>query len=188
MGFLDSVFDALQKPQGIFVGGVTGLGNQIKNATGFNPNRSLLQMVGLQDEPEERDVDEVNALFAKLDKAGVDTSEWEHLRPRAQSFLSGVKEGWNNEVSPSKLIDQNRPVDQWEQAPGLANKILGTTMDVAVDPLAAVGASGVVGRAASKVPAVAKFSEGTRSVGKLGEAATPLGKAGQYTRRGLQGV
>lgn len=188
MGVIDSLMDLLQKPQGVFVGGATGLGNQIKNATGFNPNRSLLQMVGLQDEPEEGDVDELNTMFSALDKAGVDTSEWQHLRPRAQSFLSGVKEGWNNDVSPSRLINQNRPVGQWEETPGIANKILGTTMDIAVDPLMAVGASGAVGRAASKVPAAAKFVEGSRTIGNLGEGATALGKAGQLSRRGLQGV
>jgi hypothetical protein len=179
MGILDDIFNVLQKPQGMVTGAFAGLGNTIGRAV--NP--------GAQE-----DEVELTKIFDHLDKVGIDTSQYEHMRPRAQTIWSGIQEGWDNKVGPSRILEQARPTETWETPQSGFQRALGTAGNVVMDPLAVAGATGAVGKLASasglarKVPAIGQISEGAAIFGKLPKGTPLATRAGTYGRRGIQGT
>lgn len=200
MGILDEVLGALQKPQGVVVGGLTGLGNQISRATGININQSGLQAAGLRKKRDEDEVAEVEKMFRDLDERGVDTSAFEHMRPRAQTMLSGIQEGWKGEISPGELYRQGQNVDDWHTNGNMLDKVLKPAFDIGIDPLLLAGsalpkAAGALGQGGKVAQGVGKALEGAGTVGNLsnagiegGRGAMAAAKAGQFARRGYQGL
>lgn len=202
MGFLDEVLKAVQKPQGMLVGGLTGLGNQVSKGLGFNVNQSGLQALGLQKDRDEEDVEELNNIFRDLDEQGVDTTPFEHLRPRAQTALSGIKEGWQGKISPGEVYRQGQDVDKWETDGNLLDKVLKPAFDITVDPLMVAGASGGLSKLAGGLAQGGKVAQqvgrGVEGVGTFGNLANAgiegsrgamaASKAGQFARRGYQGL
>jgi len=189
MGVLDSVLDVLRKPRDVFVGGVTGLGNQVGDLINFDVNQSGLQALGLRDKANNEDEDEIRELFAKLDRNGVDASEFEYLRPKAQSALSGIKEGWKGELSPSELYTQGKPVEQWDDDGDLLDRVLKPTFDIATDPLLFAGAAGGAGKLANLPGVAGKVGKGVGTFGPIPRSeGLALGqRAGQAARRYGQG-
>src|SRR5215207_8876487 len=200
MGFMDEVFGALQKPQGMVVGGLTGLGNQISRGLGVNVNQSGLQALGLRKKRDEDEVEEAAQIFRDLDERGVDTSAFSHLRPKAASMLSGIKEGWKGEISPGELYRQGQPVEQWDDSGNLLDKVLKPAFDIGVDPLMLAGGAlpkvaGVLNQGGKVAQGVARGVTGAGTVGNLanagiegGRGAMAASKAGQFARRGYQGL
>src|SRR5215213_1522813 len=174
MGAWDAITSAIQKPQALMMGGIAGLGNQIGNA------------FGMVDEDEE----ELERIFKDLDDAGVDVKEFEHLRPVARSFLSGIGDAWSrNDVTPSRIKQQSRPVEEWDDKGDILDEIINTGANISMDPLAIAGATGATGAVASRLPGVAgKIAGGANTFGKLEKGTDLATRAGTYGRRGVQGL